>query len=68
VLDVIKNFEVISNILPTDTIETTRISVANILQRFLATKKHINFSDRYILNSFAVSKKYLRENNSDIMV
>ncbi|EFN71143.1 hypothetical protein EAG_09861, partial [Camponotus floridanus] len=53
VLDVIKNFEVSSNILPTDTI----ISVSNILQRFLTTQKHINFSDRYILNSFAVSKK-----------
>ncbi|XP_025263680.1 uncharacterized protein LOC112637689 [Camponotus floridanus] len=68
VLDVIKNFEVNSNILPTDTIETTRISVANILQRFLTTKKHISSSDHYILNSFALSKKYLRENYSDIMV
>ncbi|EFN66015.1 hypothetical protein EAG_09705, partial [Camponotus floridanus] len=68
VLDVVKSFEVNSNNLPTDAIETTRISVANILQRFLYTKKHINYSDRCILNSFAVSKKYLRDNNNDIMV
>jgi len=57
-----------SNILPTDAIEKTRISVANILQRFLGTKKHINYFDRYILNSFAISRRYLRENKNDIMV
>ncbi|EFN67919.1 hypothetical protein EAG_11940, partial [Camponotus floridanus] len=66
-LDVVKNFEEKSNILPTDSIETTRISVANILQRFLSTKTHINYGERYILNSFNASKRFLRENN-DIMV
>lgn len=40
VLDVVKSFEVNSNILPTDTTEITRISMTNILQRFLRTKKH----------------------------
>jgi len=68
VLEVVKNFEVNSNILPTDATEKTRISVANILQRFLCTKKHINYFDRYILNSFAISRRYLRENKNDIMV
>lgn len=68
VLDVVKSFEVNSNILLTDTTEITRISVANILQRFLRTKKHINYFDKYILNSFTISRKYLRENNNDIMV
>ncbi|EFN71222.1 hypothetical protein EAG_00163, partial [Camponotus floridanus] len=67
VLDVIKCFEGKINVLPTDVIETTRISVANILQSFLFTKKHINHSERYILDSFTASKKFLRDNNNDIM-
>ncbi|XP_025270368.1 uncharacterized protein LOC112639708 [Camponotus floridanus] len=62
VLDVVKNFEVHSNILPTDTIETTRISISNILQRFLDKNKRTSYSDRCILHSYAVSKRYLREN------
>jgi len=68
VLDVVKNFEVNCNIFPTDFVETTRISVANTLQKFLCEKKHINYFDRYIINLFSISKKYLRENNNDIMV
>ncbi|EFN62055.1 hypothetical protein EAG_13327, partial [Camponotus floridanus] len=48
-------------ILPTDSIETTRISVANILHRFLSTKKHITYCDRYILNSYAEDISFLQE-------
>lgn len=55
------------NVVPTDHIESTRNSIANTLQRFLCKTKHINYLDKYILNAFTVSKKYLCE-NSDIMI
>lgn len=66
-MDVVKNFEVNHNVIPTEFIETTRISVANTLKKFLCEKKHVNYIDRYILNTFLLTKKYLREND-DIMV
>lgn len=59
--------EVNLNNLTSDVVETTRMSVANSLQRFLCMKKHDNYLDRHILNGFSLSKKFLKENN-DILV
>ncbi|XP_029664892.1 uncharacterized protein LOC115236523 [Formica exsecta] len=67
VLETVKNSETNYRHIPYELIETTRISVANSLERFLCRSKHINLSDRYILKGFSLCKEFLR-NNDDIFV
>jgi len=66
-LDVVKNFEFNHTVLPTDSIESIRISVSNTLHKFLVQTKHINYVDKHILKASTYSKQFLRDNN-DIMV
>ncbi|XP_072766477.1 uncharacterized protein [Anoplolepis gracilipes] len=53
--------------IPTDLIETTRISVANTLQRFLCSRRHVSYIERHIGRAFSLSKKFLSDNN-DLLV
>ncbi|KAL6420616.1 hypothetical protein ACFW04_014645 [Cataglyphis niger] len=66
-LETVKNLEANHRHISNELIETTRISIANSLERFLCKNKHINHVDRYILGGFSLCKEFLR-NNDDIFV
>ncbi|KAL6423075.1 hypothetical protein ACFW04_010509 [Cataglyphis niger] len=66
-LETVKNLETNHLHISNELIETTRISIANSLERFLCKNKHINYVDRYILGGFSLCKEFLR-NNDDIFV
>jgi len=63
VLETLKNLEINYNRILGGSVETTRISVANSLQRFLGVRKHVNFVDRYILKGFSLCREFLRDND-----
>lgn len=67
VLDVVKNVETIYGNVPAENKDTVRLSVANTLQKFLRERKHINYLDKHLFNSFTFTKKFLHDNN-DILV
>ena len=66
-LEIIKNLEVNQFKIPKELIETTRISIADSLEKFLCKNKHINHVDRFVNEGISRCNRFFRKNN-DILV